>query len=449
MSRWQAAVAAIAMFVSAGALNAHVGHRCREACATAAPAEQSATVSGQGAWDGGCACASDFGITAVALAQAGRAPAAPDGTGVAPPPRPATAPGVVPPSRPATPPTSPPKLHALFLVDDKNENAGAANKAGAAALEKTIRAGVAEERLGTVETLTGSALTPDRIRARIVALGVRPQDTVVCFYSGSMDYDESTRAFTLMPTGGGRIPRADLREALLARKARLTVLLTDAPTYRVTAEMVPPYKPADGSFSIERQLFQFRGVVDVHAAGFGENAFPRGNDGGLFTLAVVDELRQLKADGPVTDWKTLTERITKATDRMYVEYRRAVLTSDKVSADDKRTYREQPHQTPMALTALDQIKAVPPPTAAAVATKPAKATIVVRVPAGAKVFIEDRPTTQTGVERQFETAELQPGRSYTYAVRAEQDRDGRANTQTKSVTVRASETAEVTFAWPN
>jgi uncharacterized protein (TIGR03000 family) len=336
-------------------------------------------------------------------------------------------------------------VHALILVDDKNENAGAANKAGADVLEKTLRAGVTEARLGAVETLAGSALTLDRIRARIVALGVRPQDTIICFYSGAMDYDESTRAFTLTPTGGGRISRADLRDAVLTRKARLTVLLTDAPAFRVSADMGRPYKPADGSFSIDRPLFEFRGVVDLHAAAYGETAFPRGNDGGLFTLAVVDELRQLKANGPTTDWKTLTGLIKAATDRMFVEYRRAVLTSDKVSTEDKRTYREQPHQTPMALTPLDQIKPVTPPAVTAVPTTPAVAEIVVRVPAGAKVFVEDRVTTQTGTERHFETAALQAGRSYTYTLRAEQDQ----NSQTKKVTVRAGETVQVTFTWPN
>jgi uncharacterized protein (TIGR03000 family) len=100
------------------------------------------------------------------------------------------------------------------------------------------------------------------------------------------------------------------------------------------------------------------------------------------------------------------------------------------------------------LTPLDQVKPVPLPAAAPPATRPATATIVVSVPAGARVFVEDRPTTQTGAERQFETGQLLPGRTYTYAIRAEHDRDGRANSQTKRVTVRAGETAEVRFAWP-
>src|SRR3954465_15234929 len=109
--------------------------------------------------------------------------------------------------------------------------------------------------------------------------------------------------------------------------------------------MLPPYRPADGSFALEKLLFRNRGIVDVHGAGFGETAFPRGGDGGLFTLGVVDQLRQVKADDP-GDWKTLVERVRKATDRMYVEYRRAGLSSDKGASEEKRGYRETAHPGP-------------------------------------------------------------------------------------------------------
>jgi uncharacterized protein (TIGR03000 family) len=329
-------------------------------------------------------------------------------------------------------------------VDDTNKDAGPANKAGAALLEQTLRSGVSEDRLGTIATLAGSSISSDRIRNRLTAYGVRPQDTVVGFYSGAMEYDEPTRTYALTPTGGGRVPRAELRAALLDRRARLTVLFTDAPAYRVLPEMLPPYRPADSSYALDRLLFHHRGVVDVHASGPGETAFPRGSDGGLFTLAVVDELRQLRADGPAVDWKSLVDRVRTATDRMYVEYRRAVLTSDKVSADDKRAYREQPHQTPTVVSPLEQIRPVPQPPPA---TQPLTATIVVGVPAQARVFVEDRPTTQAGPQRYFETAPLLPGRAYTYAIRAEEDREGRSNRQEKRVTVRAGETAEVQFTW--
>ena len=45
-------------------------------------------------------------------------------------------PGVPPTIRPPSPPAAPPRLHLLLLVDDKNPDAGPANKAGATLLER-------------------------------------------------------------------------------------------------------------------------------------------------------------------------------------------------------------------------------------------------------------------------------------------------------------------------
>jgi uncharacterized protein (TIGR03000 family) len=443
MTRWLAVVAAVACLGLVGDADAHVFRHCHEG--VPAPASADDWLAG---WNWACGCWGQFGFMGftppVAAATVTGTPAT-SGPAAPPTPGPGPSPQV---TRPPTPPAAPGKLHVLLLVDDANPNAGPANKAGAALLEKTLRGGVPEDRLGKVETLSGSALTPDRIRARIIALGVRPQDAVVGYYSGAMDYDEPTRAYTLNPTGGGRFPRADLREALLARRAALTVLLTDAPAYRVLPEMLPPHQLPAGPFNLERLVFQNRGIVDVHAAAAGEMAFPRGGEGGLFTLAVVDELRRIAPDGPGVAWPSLVDRIRATTDRLYVEYRRAVLSSDKVSAEDKRVYREQAHQTPTVLTPLDQVRPVAPPAGSKpAATSPRAAEIVVHVPAGAKVFVEERPTRQTGPDRHFETAELLPGRAYTYAIRAEQDRGGRTVSQTKRVTVRAGERATVRFEW--
>jgi uncharacterized protein (TIGR03000 family) len=341
---------------------------------------------------------------------------------------------------PVTPPPSlspPPKLHVLLLVDDTNKDAGPANKAGAAVLEKALRDGLPADRLGTVVTIAGAGLTPDGVRGRIAALGVRPQDALIAFYSGAVDYDERSRSYTLIPAAGGRIARTDLRDWLLARRAKLTVLLTDAPASRIDVDMLPASTPPEGPTALDRLVFYNRGFVDLHAAAGGEIAFPRSGEGGQFTLALVEELRNLKADGPDPAWPDFVERVKSTADRLYGDYRKALLSSDKVSAEDKRTFREQPHQTVTALTPLDRVAPALPP------AKPAE--IVVRVPAGTKLFIEDRPTKLTGAERHFETAELKPGKDYFYTIRAEFDGNGRSPGQTQRITVHAGETVEVRF----
>ncbi|HEX4588667.1 MAG TPA: hypothetical protein VH120_01980, partial [Gemmataceae bacterium] len=206
---------------------------------------------------------------------------------------------------PATPPaslSSPPKLHVLLLVDEANKDAGSANKAGAAALEKTLREGLPADRVGTVETIAGSGLTPDGIHGRIATLGIRTQDAVIAFYSGAVEYDERSRSYTLTPAGGSRIARTDLRDWLLARKAKLTVLISDAPASRVDVDLPSAATTPAGPTALDRLVFHNRGFVDLHAAAGGEIAFPRGGDGGLFTMALVGDLRQLTADGPDPTW---------------------------------------------------------------------------------------------------------------------------------------------------
>lgn len=364
------------------------------------------------------------------------------------PSKPAPAAGTKPPiaPTPALPtPTPQPKLHALLVVDDLNRDAGAANLAGAAQFEAMLRAGVSAHRLGSVVTLKGSSVTPDRIRSAIGSLPVRSQDTLICFYSGSMEYDDGLRTFVLNPTAAGRsrLSRNDLRSALLDRKARLTGLLTDAPANRVKLERLPEFPLPTGSFSIENLVFHHRGIMDVHAASATEQAFSRGDSGGLFTLALVQELEQLKPNAPPVVWPELFDRVRRTTDSMYVELRRAVLTSDRISDEDKRIYRDQPHQTPTALTPLDQVQPAPRPSTSPGNARPAE--LLVRVPAGATILIEDRSTTQSGPVRVFETAPLSANRDYTYSVRAELHRAGRSVNEVKQVTVRAGEVVELRF----
>jgi uncharacterized protein (TIGR03000 family) len=76
---------------------------------------------------------------------------------------------------------------------------------------------------------------------------------------------------------------------------------------------------------------------------------------------------------------------------------------------------------------------------------PAPAQLVVNLPAQARLTIENQPTTATSGSRRFVSPALQPGRDYSYTLRAELVEDGTPITATKEVIVRAGETSEVTF----
>jgi uncharacterized protein (TIGR03000 family) len=74
---------------------------------------------------------------------------------------------------------------------------------------------------------------------------------------------------------------------------------------------------------------------------------------------------------------------------------------------------------------------------------PAPATLTVRLPADARLSI-NQATTQAGAAvRTFETPPLKPGKEYYYTLKAELVRDGQSLTTTERVAVRSGEKKQV------
>jgi uncharacterized protein (TIGR03000 family) len=73
------------------------------------------------------------------------------------------------------------------------------------------------------------------------------------------------------------------------------------------------------------------------------------------------------------------------------------------------------------------------------------AAIRVSVPAHATVFVNDRPTTSTGSERNYVSRGLAGGRTYAYKLRVEFERDGEKVVENKLVRLQAGETIDLTF----
>jgi uncharacterized protein (TIGR03000 family) len=77
---------------------------------------------------------------------------------------------------------------------------------------------------------------------------------------------------------------------------------------------------------------------------------------------------------------------------------------------------------------------------------PAKAKLVVELPADAKLYIDDQQMKATSSVRQFNTPELQPGQTYYYMVRVEVARDGAPpQTITRRVLIRAGNEVTADF----
>jgi uncharacterized protein (TIGR03000 family) len=69
----------------------------------------------------------------------------------------------------------------------------------------------------------------------------------------------------------------------------------------------------------------------------------------------------------------------------------------------------------------------------------------VTVPPPAKLFVNGRATTSIGASRRYVAHGLQPNLRYTFELRAEDARDGRQVSETKSVTLQANQSADVAF----
>jgi uncharacterized protein (TIGR03000 family) len=74
-----------------------------------------------------------------------------------------------------------------------------------------------------------------------------------------------------------------------------------------------------------------------------------------------------------------------------------------------------------------------------------RGTVVVRLPANGKLFVEGRPLTVTNGERTFVTPPLPTDRDAVYAFKAEFDRNGETHAVTRSVRIRAGGSTRVDF----
>jgi uncharacterized protein (TIGR03000 family) len=75
----------------------------------------------------------------------------------------------------------------------------------------------------------------------------------------------------------------------------------------------------------------------------------------------------------------------------------------------------------------------------------ARATVVLRLPADARLFADNRLLNLTGSERKFLTPELPTGQDFAYKFRVEYDRNGETLSATRKVAVRAGGIVTVEF----
>jgi uncharacterized protein (TIGR03000 family) len=78
-----------------------------------------------------------------------------------------------------------------------------------------------------------------------------------------------------------------------------------------------------------------------------------------------------------------------------------------------------------------------------------EATIIVHLPANARLIVDGKSTRSTSATRRFVSPPLNPGQGYHYIFKAEMDRDGETLTTTKRVEVGAGNTEHVYLKFTN
>jgi uncharacterized protein (TIGR03000 family) len=91
------------------------------------------------------------------------------------------------------------------------------------------------------------------------------------------------------------------------------------------------------------------------------------------------------------------------------------------------------------------VAAAPAAAPAVVQASGEAATVVVQVPADARMWVDGQAADLTSATRTFQTPALEKGRDYSYTIRAEATRDGQVVSQSQRVVVRAGQVSRVDF----
>jgi uncharacterized protein (TIGR03000 family) len=91
---------------------------------------------------------------------------------------------------------------------------------------------------------------------------------------------------------------------------------------------------------------------------------------------------------------------------------------------------------------------MPPAGLSETRTSPNQAQFVVRLPADARLVVEDREIPGAGPVRVFVSPPLEPGKEYVYDLVIEMNRNGKVVSDRQTIRFQAGKTANVTFAEP-
>lgn len=381
------------------------------------------------------------------------------------------------------------KIRALIIVDDNDKRKGWSTAVWS---DAGLVNGLLSPRTGMVATttvLSRQDVTRDSILDYIRMMPVGSKDTLFVYYNGhgAQDQDPERQKdpskghyFDLVlgkAAGGPRLYREEVLAAMNTHQCRLKVLITDScfAVAKPKKEQVDNLTPLSTKFDVESEtvaepqdlsilshlFLEQEGIVNINSCDVDELAISE-----VFTPIMVDKMK--KWDGPTRTptWQEYFDSIKKKT---------VAKAKEMIEAGDVPQLGDGPQktQTPLAFAIGTGyfIDATPPsqlkseegigagvaegisllgdddaPERTLADARESPATLQVRLPEEARLFIDGTPTQQASALRTFQTPALTPGLDYTYTLRAELTVDGVANQVTRQVWVRAGRTTSVDLA---
>jgi uncharacterized protein (TIGR03000 family) len=313
-------------------------------------------------------------------------------------------------------------------------------------LKETLETGIPSGLRDDARVLSGDADTADNILSEVDKLEVDPGDTVFCYYSGHGGYDPAHSDGD--PSGGhlfqipsGDLLRKTLFDKLKTKGARLTVLISDTCNVRTVANVKltlryaspPPNNPI-----LRSLLLNQSGLVDISGSSRDQYGW-FSQDGGWFTVSLQKVLCDpARFGGQAVSWNQALDAVSDETSALFKARKAQIVNSPGQTPNETLDQlKGQDDQRPQAFQ-LDV-------RAAALEASYAPAQVIVRTTEGARLYFNDKLTTQATSTRSFVTPPLPAGTEYHYTVRIEVNRGGEILREERRIPVHAGETALVDF----
>jgi hypothetical protein len=181
------------------------------------------------------------------------------------------------------------RLFVLVAGDTSDEVVGEGIQQNMKWIRDTFYAHVPKERL-IVRFLAGTKLSQESLLASIDQCPIQADDTLMLWWLGQSQDAEQQRHLTL--PDGSKIRASAIAKRLVARSARLSVVILDGYARSLPAAELPP-KTMEQAVAVELDpafdslFFQPSGIVQVCSAQIGQRPLATTRTGGLLTCGLI------------------------------------------------------------------------------------------------------------------------------------------------------------------